>query len=107
MKKPYSLTIIAFLKSKGWSLLKSKKDKASPFQTLLPPKEFEFDEPFSYQVPTNEKAIDYHESALRIVFSIAELYELNKWQLLDLLSKSIYEIKKDIEEKQKIVAYAS
>lgn len=107
MQIPLSSTIIAFLKSKGWSLSKKKKGKTKPFQTLSPPKEFKFDEPFIYKIPTNEKAIDYHESSLRIVFSIAELYELNKWQLLDLLSKSIYEIKKDVEEKQKIIAFAS
>ena len=48
-------------------------------------------------IPLNDTLVDYREYAIRLVFSIAELYALNKWDLLDLLSQRIEDIQKDIE----------
>jgi hypothetical protein len=50
--------------------------------------------------------IDYREYAIRVVFSIADLYQLNKWDLVELLSQSIEDIQKDIVLRQELVAHA-
>ena len=103
-------TTIAFLKSKGWKLKKNKK----AFFVLHPPKEIKSTEDFNYRIPKSEKGSDFKEYMTHLVFSIAELYELNKWDLLDLLSKSLLQIQKDVEYqkldiklKQQLLANAS
>ena len=104
-------TTIAFLKSHGWSFKKNKKDR---FFLLYPPKEIQSEEPLIYRVPKTEVGKDFKEDMLHLVFSIADLYELNKWDLLDLLSKSLPQIQQDleaqlkeIEMKQRLLAFAS
>lgn len=77
------------------------------FMTVRPPKELKFDPEFVYKIPVNEEAPDFKEYATRQVFSIAELYQMDKWQLLDLLSQSIDQIKEDIELKKALLAHAS
>jgi len=89
-------TTIAFLKSKGW---KVKKNKGS-FVRLNPPKEIKSKDDFHFRIPKSEAGSDFKEYMTHLVFSIAELYELNKWDLLDLLSKRFPQIQKDIEYQQ-------
>ena len=89
-------TTIAFLKSKGWKLKKSKKT----FFLLNPPKEIKSNEGFNFRIPKSDKGSDFKEYMTHLVFSIADLYELNKWDLLDLLSKSLPQIQKDVEYQQ-------
>jgi len=103
-------TTIAFLKSKGWKLKKTKK----AFFLLSPPKEIKSDEGFNFRIPKSEKGSDFKEYMTHLVFSIADLYEINKWDLLDLLSKSLPQIQKDVEHqkleiklKQQLLASAS
>ncbi len=102
MKKPKADTIIAFLKSKGWRVTE-KNDKTC---TLSPPRDLKFRSPFTYRIPTREDAVDYVEYAIRQVFSIAELYSLNRWDLLDLLSLSLEEIQQDVRLKQAMLSHA-
>lgn len=104
-------TTIAFLKSHGWNLKKNKSDR---FFLLYPPKEIQSEEPLIYRIPKTEIGKDFKEYMLHIVFSIADLYEVNKWELLELLSKSLLQIQQDleaqlkeIEMKQRLLASAS
>ena len=73
---------------------------------MTPPVSLSLSKSFEYQVPLNDTLIDYREYAIRLVFSIAELYELNKWELLELLSQRIEDIQKDIELRKELVAHA-
>jgi len=104
-------TTIAFLKSHGWRF---KKKHHKQFFLLYPPKEITSEESFLYRIPRTAEGKDFKEYMLHLVFSIAELYELNKWELLDLLSKSLPQIQQDLEVqlkeiamKQKLLAFAS
>ena len=98
---PQHSTIVAFLKSKGW--LEQSRDQHVCVMT--PPVSLSLSKNFEYQVPLNDTLIDYREYAIRLVFSIAELYELNKWDLLELLSQRIEDIQKDIELRKELVAH--
>ena len=73
---------------------------------MIPPDSLFLSKGFEYQVPLNDTLIDYREYAIRLVFSIAELYELNKWDLLELLSQRIEDIQKEIELRKELVAHA-
>lgn len=99
---PQHSTIVAFLKSKGW--LEQSRDQH--VYVMTPPVSLSLSKNFEYQVPLNDTLIDYREYAIRLVFSIAELYELNKWDLLELLSQRIEDIQKDIELRKELVAHA-
>ena len=99
---PQHSTIVAFLKSKGW--LEQSRDQHVCVMT--PPASLSLSKGFEYQVPLNDTLVDYREYAIRLVFSIAELYELNKWDLLELLSQRIEDIQKDIELRKELVAHA-
>lgn len=99
---PQHSTIIAFLKSKGW--LEQSRDQHVCVMT--PPVSLSLSKGFEYQVPLNDTLIDYREYAIRLVFSIAELYALNKWDLLELLSQRIEDIQKDIQLRKELVAHA-
>jgi hypothetical protein len=99
---PQVPTIVAFLKSKGW--LEQSRDQHVCVMT--PPASLSLSKSFEYQVPLNDTLIDYREYAIRLVFSIADLYQLNKWDLLELLSQRIEDIQKDIELRRELVAHA-
>ena len=99
---PQHSTIIAFLKSKGW--LEQSRDQH--VCVMMPPASLSLSKNFEYQVPLNDTLVDYREYAIRLVFSIAELYELNKRDLLELLSQRIEDIQKDIELRRELVAHA-
>jgi hypothetical protein len=99
---PQVPTIVAFLKSKGW--LEQSRDQHVCVMT--PPASLSLSKSFEYHVPLNDTLIDYREYAIRLVFSIADLYQLNKWDLLELLSQRIEDIQKDIELRRELVAHA-
>jgi len=100
MKTPRTETILRFLLSKGWSIQK----KTVPFYYLAPPKDLVFERKnFAYRVPIDEIAADYPAYAHRIASSIADLYQINKWYLIELLSQTIAEIEEDIQVKLAMV----
>lgn len=93
--------VIKFLLSKGWDI--DKKDNT--YQYFSPPTELEFENSsFRYALPLRDHHSDYQEYIYRIVASIADLYQVNKWYLFHLLSQSIDQIKEDIAMKQAILA---
>lgn len=102
-KIPKATTIKSFLITKGWQVA----EKESPFFYLSPPSDIQFERKnFQYMVPIDEKAEDYQEYAYRLVSSISEVYEMNKWYMMDLLSLSIEEMKEDVRLKSAIIAAA-
>ena len=54
-------------------------------------------------MPTDEVAEDYPIYAHRMVSSIADVYQINKWYLIELLSQTISEIEEDIRVKLAMV----
>ncbi len=108
-KKPRNKTIIAFLKSKGWVL--EKTDKV--YFRMNPPIDMVFDDKdFQYLVPVNEDARGYEEFTFGIVRSISQLYEVELGELFDLFSKSMEEIRREVERetrlfemRQELIAY--
>ncbi|MEM1121544.1 MAG: hypothetical protein AAGJ18_13930 [Bacteroidota bacterium] len=58
---------------------------------------------FIYRIPVDEIAEDYPAYVHRLVSGIAEVYQINKWYLLDLLSRTISEIEEDIRLKLAMV----
>ena len=103
MKQLNPQTIVAFLKSRGWKLVGS----SSQFYTLKAPKDLQLASDFEYRIPANQQAKDFQEYAMRQVMSIAELYQMNKWVLLDLMAQSLDQIKEDVKLKQSLIANAS
>lgn len=104
MEQPNPQVVIAYLKARGWSI----KGSTSQHTLMGPPKDLQFGDPsFQYKIPLNQMASDYQEYATRIVFSIADLYRLDRWKLLNLVSQSIDQIKQDIELKKALLAHAS
>lgn len=109
-KRPNFKTVLAYLKSKGWTL----DGKPSVFCKMKPPKEFKFDDPaFRLRIPVNEEHLD-DESAYILVRNIASLYEAKLQEMFDLFSQSIEEIKTEVEaqprhleDKQAMLAVAS
>lgn len=100
-KTPKSIMVKAFLLAKGWEF-QEKNDKYYKFN---PPKGLVFNPPLQFNVPIWETALDYREYILQIVGSIAEIYELNKSDLVNDLSKSITEIQKEIDIKTNEIAF--
>lgn len=104
MELPNPQVVIAYLKARGWSI----KGSTSQYTTMAPPQDLQFGDPdFQYKVPLNQTAEDYREYATRIVFSIADLYRLDRWKFLQLVSQSIDQIKQDIEFKKALLSHAS
>ncbi|MCU0346682.1 MAG: hypothetical protein MUC59_07050 [Saprospiraceae bacterium] len=108
-KKPRNKTIVAFLKSKGWQLEKT----GEVYFHMKPPNDMVFDDKdFQYLVPVNEDAQGYEEFVFGIVRSISQLYEFELGELFDLLSKSMEEIRREVERetrlfemRQELIAY--
>ena len=103
MKIPKAETVKAYLRAKGWML----EGETESFWVMKPPKGIQFSTGFQYKIPRNESALDYKEYALRQVFSIADLYNADKWELLELLSQSLAQIHRDIQFKQALLSNAS
>lgn len=103
MKRPRASSIEWFLQERGWRRVRSDKQ----YFTLKPPPELKFENDFMYRIPVNEEAPDYREYAIRQVFSIAELYNRDRFQLLDLLSKSVDKIKKNAKLRALMLPNAS
>ena len=104
MELPNPQVVIAYLKARGWTI----KGSSSQYTLMSPPTDLSFGDPnFQYKIPLNQMASDYREYATRIVFSIADLYRLDRWKLLHLVSQSIDQIKQDIELKKALLSHAS
>lgn len=86
-----------FLELKGWE----SKEKNNNYQQFTPPKEVKVDKPLFLNVPNHEMSPDYREYILQLVFSIAEIYEIDKWKLVSDLSQNVKELQKQIEDLQK------
>lgn len=98
---PKSSMVQAFLLMKGWT----PAQKNEKYIVLAPPPDMCFQNDFFFKIPVHEDAIDYAEYSRQLVFSIAEMYDLNKWQLLEDLSKTSLEMQKDIERQQKDIEF--
>ncbi len=80
---------------------------------MKPPNDMVFDDKdFQYLVPVNEDAQGYEEFVFGIVRSISQLYEFELGELFDLLSKSMEEIRREVERetrlfemRQELIAY--
>jgi len=97
MKLVSNDTTIAFLKSKGWKVV----DKTRRYFILRPPNHIKTASGFEFRIPIRTDGHDYREYMTQISFSIADLYEINKWDLLQVLSSSIAELQKDVESQKK------
>lgn len=65
---------------------------------MKPPKEVKVeDEAFRFYLPCAVDSRSYDELAFQAVENFAELYEIPLQELFDLLSKSIEEIKKEVD----------
>lgn len=100
---PKSNLVRAFLRMKGWKHTATTEK----YFVFTPPAELRFKRPFSYQIPVYETAPDYGRYIRNIVESIADIYELDYGRLLEELSKSKSDLKKDIEFKQQLLELAS
>lgn len=102
MKSPFpkAKTIRAFLAKKGWSL----KDKTSKYYIFLPPPDFTFEDGFNLKIPVFENAKDYERYTTQIIEFLADLYEIDFNLLLQVLSKSPAENRKEIENQQQKLA---
>jgi hypothetical protein len=92
-KRPDFKTVLAYLKSKGWT------PDANPtaFYLMKPPKEFKFDDPaFRLRIPVNPEHFE-DEAAYILVRNIASMYEVKLQSLFDLFYKSLDEIKSEVE----------
>lgn len=98
---PKANMVAAFLRLKNWT----EADLTEKYITFSAPKEMNFAQPFSFKIPLSETAADYKEYIQQIVFSIAEMYDLNKWELVEELSKTSFDIQKEIEHKQREIAF--
>ncbi len=97
-------TVVAFLRSKGWILEKTTER----YFVLIPPTIFK-PEPtarFYIPLPKYEQAVDFPMVMDKIVNSLSVIYETEKKSLNNLFSKTIDQIKEDIEEKKAIVEFA-
>lgn len=91
-KRPCTQTVLAFFNSKGW-----KVEQTSTFYKLLPPSEFEFENPnFFARIPLVDEHLD-DDYAFVLVRNIAEMYHLSVQDLLNLFSKNPDEIRKEVE----------
>ena len=98
----YSTTVVAFLKSKGWT----QADETSNFYRFQPPEQFQFEGGFLLEIPKNEKAITYSRYMRNITESLSELYHLDQQKLEVLFSKTLEEIKTERLLTRGMLAYA-
>lgn len=89
--------IRVFLQSRGWA--EGKENEKYHF--LSPPEHIKFDYEFYYNIPKYEEGKDTPEYLLRLTSSIAEMYEIDKYDLMALLSKKEKELEKEIEKQKK------
>jgi hypothetical protein len=111
-KKRRLNTVLAFLRSKGWSV-----ERQTPkFAIVKPPEETraEKDGGFRYWVPANEGASDYDHAAFLMVEVFSEIFDMPVQELFDLFSKSLEDIRVEvdsipprIEMKRAMLAHAS
>jgi hypothetical protein len=99
--RPKANMVAAFLRLNNWT----ETDRGEKYITFSPPKEMKFEGPFSFKIPVSETAVDYKEYIQQVVFSITEMYDLNKWELVEELSKTSFDIQKEIENKQREIAF--
>ena len=97
-------TIIAFLQSKGWEIM--KKTRSSFY--VIPPKPMRATETthLSIPLPEYEQAEDFPFVIGLVINSISILYEIDKQELVKLFSQSLEELKAEMALKQEILAFA-
>ncbi len=99
--QPRSVNILAFLQSKGWTLA----DTSPKYYLLLPPNQIKFDDKeFKIKIPRFDEGKDTSEYLLRLTFNIAEIYGIDKYEMLEMLSKGERELKFDIERQKEILS---
>ncbi len=101
-RKPRVKTVLAFLQSKGWVL--DRRDNR--FFIMTPPGENKPEKAggYRYYVPANESFHDYDESAFMMVEVFSEIFEIPMGELFGLLSKSLDEIKQEVEQYPRQIA---
>ncbi len=97
---PRPINMITFLRSKGWKI----DHTSEKYYFLKPPSKFNFQEGTLFKIPASSRGSDTREYLVKMTYSIAELYDLDKFELLDLFSKSMEELKVDIQEQQRQVS---
>lgn len=94
MRLPKPQTIIAFLESKGWKL----EETDDYYFYLQPPSSIKFREGFRYKIPTpDEEDPSYPEIITRLVFGLADLYDLDKLDLYYALTKEFNEFQDELK----------
>ncbi len=73
------------------------------FFFLYPPKEITSTGNFHYRIPKSDTGSDFREYMVHLVYSIADLYEMNKWDLLEILSQNLISIKRNLDAKQRAI----
>ncbi len=99
--QPKTINIIGFLESKGWAIA-----EVSPkYIFLTPPEDVEFEKKdFRLRVPRFEGGKDTPEYLLRLTFNLAKMYDLDKYELLEMLSKGERELKFEIARQKELLA---
>jgi hypothetical protein len=95
-------TVIAFLKTKGWS----PAGDNSKFFRFQPPEQFHFEPEFILEIPKNEESITYIRYMKLITSALADMYQIDKERLEALFSKSLEEIKTERSLTRGMMAYA-
>ncbi len=93
-KRPKLATVIAFLKSKKWTIDK----KTDRFIIVKPPEETRTMEEggYRYHLPHSEEVYSYDQAAFIMVETFSEIFEIPLQELFDLLSKSLDEIREHV-----------
>lgn len=92
--------ILAFLKSKKWEVAETTEK----YFSLTPPKEIEFSYDFRYNIPRYEGGKDTPQYLLDLIKGISKMYDLDKFNLIELLSKQEKELQQEIEKQKKELA---
>lgn len=92
--------ILAFLQSKKWEVI----DTTEKYFCLKPPKEIEFSYDFRYNIPKYEGGKDTPQYLLDLIQGISKMYDLDRFNLIELLSKQEKELQKEIEKEKKELA---
>lgn len=98
-------TVLAFLKQKGWKVLR----QTHRFNVLEAPSKFKFEPDPYFSIPLEDRENsnnDYNIFMEGFIELISDLYEIEKNELIQLWSKSIEEIQAEIIEKQELLTFA-
>ena len=96
-KQPNMETFVAFLQSEGWTV----EEKRTAGYIMRAPDHKGVKQDYTYRLPTNKESRSFNAMAYMAVETFADLYKIPLQELFDLLSLSIEEIKKEVEEQPK------